>query len=213
VIALYGERALVLMMAAVSVSMVVGAVNLALSGGRAGPPYARGPLALLAPCEALVLALEVVAVYYVYRAGYEGWAKASVALLTAWLALNLLVFVPLAVRGMYEGSPDLVRWGLLVKVAGALLNYLVPVIAVYGFPGVPRSLLWAAFATVSASHLALDVPPVWAVRLERRGAVHVPVLDIDLSTGHRTSLLIANYIGSLLYLTSYAVALIRARGI
>ena len=174
-----------------------------------------------APLDALaspfLVALEVAAIALVVsdskRMGgtHRRLALASIAFFLAWAALNFAVYLPLSFIGMSRGSLELVRLGLAVKAAAALLQYAVPFLLAYGLTrrnGV-KVALWLALAATAVGGLGITATPIADVELKAvvvsGTEFYVPKYEVDYTSGPYPAFLALSHVGGVLYVLAYAV--------
>jgi len=162
-------------------------------------------------------ALEVAAIALIVsdskRVGgtHRQLALASIAFFLAWAALNFAVYLPLSFLGMSTGSLELVRLGLTVKAAAAVLQYAVPFLLEYGLThhnGV-RAVLWLALAATVVGGLGITATPIADVELRAIVVTgtkfYVPKYEVDYASGPYPVFLVLSHVGGVLYILVYAV--------
>ena len=212
---------------AMLLSMVLGEIlslgSLVSTGGRLSSEHAASPLSavtiLVTLTEPLALVLEITAIVLVVTGSKQlaekGYARrlalTAAAFFLAWGVLNLAVYMPLTLAGMREGSLELVRLGLGVKVVAALLQYSIPFLLAYGLArrGKVRQGLWLALVLTVVGGLGVTALPITSVRLEpvivSSGKLYVPRYEVNYTSWPYPLFLVLSHLGGVLYMIIYGI--------
>jgi len=181
------------------------------------------PTLLVTLLDPIAMALEFIAVILVFaesrRMGGLHRTLASLALgfLIAWLILNFGAFLPTSLMGLLTGSVEAVRLGLVIKSSAAILQYLVPLLLIYGIAETSerRILIPASILTVTGNFL-LTLLPIWSVKivptsLASEAQMYRPLIEVNYLSQPYLTLLIIGYLGGILYLIAYILTYLKLR--
>jgi len=115
-----------------------------------------------------------------------------------------------------RGSLELVRLGLGVKAAVALLQYTIPFLLAYGLARNDRDrlCLWIALTLTIIGGLGIIALPIPSVKLRRittpNGELYVPEYEINYNSWPYPALLALSHAGGILYIITYALVAARS---
>ena len=96
------------------------------------------PTLLITFLDPIAIALEFIAVILIFAESrrisglHRTLASLALGFLIAWLILNFAAFLPTSFMGLLTGSVEAVRLGLVIKSSAAILQYLIPLLLIYG---------------------------------------------------------------------------------
>jgi hypothetical protein len=218
---------------AMTISLVLGTLIasgslIALGGRLSSEALTAAPLGiptLLVTClDPLAIALEIAAIVLIVRGRklfgptQQRLAVLAAALYVLWAGANLFGFLPLSLLSWQNGSLPTALLGQWIKAAAALLAYAVPALLVFGMSRpAQRWLLVLGFvlsAVGSFGSVALAIGQMTLIRQEVSGSVlYVASFDVDYTQFPFPLLLVASYVGGLLYLGVYGWLAIGARSV
>ncbi|RLG02126.1 MAG: hypothetical protein DRN60_03885, partial [Thaumarchaeota archaeon] len=173
--------------------------------------------------DPIAMALEFIAVILVFaesrRMGGLHRTLASLALgfLIAWLILNCGAFLPTSLTGLLTGSVEAVRLGLIIKSSAAILQYLIPLLLIYGIAETSEKRILIAASTLTvAGNFLLTFLPIWSVKivptsLAGEARIYRPLIEVNYLSQPYLTLLIVGYLGGILYLAAYISTYIKLR--
>ena len=218
--------AILLMIICMTLSLVIGVGSLISTGARLSSELITAfstPTLLVTFLDPIAMALEFIAVILVFaesrRMGGLHRTLASLALgfLIAWLILNFGAFLPTSFMGLLTGSVEAVRLGLVIKSSAAILQYLIPLLLIYGIAETSdrRILILASTLTVAGNFL-LTFLPIWSVKiaptsLANGARIYRPLIEVNYLSQPYLTLLIVGYLGGILYLTAYISTYLKLR--
>ena len=220
--------AILLMILCMILSLVIGVGSLISTGGRLRSTLITAfsiPTLLVTFLDPLAMALEFIAVILVFAESrkmdgiHRTLASLALGFLIAWLTLNFGAFLPTSFMGLLSGSIEVVRLGLIIKSIAAILQYLIPLILIYGIaePFERKILIPASILTVAGNFL-LTFLPIWFVRitptsLSGEAQIYRPLIEVDYLSQPYLTLLIIGYLGGILYLIAYISTYIKLRSL
>jgi hypothetical protein len=173
------------------------------------------PTVLVTCLSPASIGLEVAAIALIFRhrrgfgAEHERMSRLAVILYLVWAAANLLVFLPLSILGMMNGSRALVLAGQWVKATSALLAFAVPLLLVFGLSHRSQRAVLVLGLLLSAvgsfGSIASSIGTMELEEIDAGGiALHTPRWDVDYTSGLYPILLTAGHVGGFVYLGVYA---------
>ena len=218
--------AILLMIICMILGLVIGIGSLISTGARLRSELITAfsaPTLLVTLLDPIAMALEFIAVILVFaesrRMGGLHRTLASLALgfLIAWLILNFGAFLPTSLMGLLTGSVEAVRLGLVIKSSAAILQYLVPLLLIYGIAETSerRILIPASILTVAGNFL-LTLLPIWSVKIVPTSLadgeqIYKPLIEVNYLSQPYLTLLIIGYLGGILYLIAYILTYLKLR--
>jgi len=218
--------AILLMIICMILGLVIGIGSLISTGARLRSELITAfsaPTLLVTLLDPIAMALEFIAVILVFaesrRMGGLHRTLASLALgfLIAWLILNFGAFLPTSLMGLLTGSVEAVRLGLVIKSSAAILQYLVPLLLIYGIAETSeRRILIPASTLTVAGNFLLTLLPIWSVKiiptsLAGRAQMYRPLIEVNYLSQPYLTLLIIGYLGGILYLIAYILTYLKLR--
>lgn len=185
--------------------------SLVLTRWKLSPGHASGTT-MLSFLSFLAVVLEIAAIALMVAVRrVRRLAVAAAMFFIAWAILNLAVYTPLVFIGVSRGSIELVKLGLGVKAAAAILQYSIPLLLAYGLArssGIKR-VLWLALVLAIVGGLGILVLPILSVRLEQvvasSGKLYVPKYEVEYASWPYPILLLFSHLGGILYMVAYAI--------
>ncbi|RLG04859.1 MAG: hypothetical protein DRN68_09375 [Thaumarchaeota archaeon] len=220
--------AILLVIICMTLSLVIGIGSLISTGAQLRSQLITAfsaPTLLVTFLDPIAMALEFIAVILIFAESrkinglHRTLASLGLGFLIAWLTLNLGAFLPASLTGLLIGSIEAVRLGLVIKSSAAILQYLIPLLLIYGIAerSERRILIPASILTVAGNFL-LTFLPIWSVKiipisLAGGAQMYRPLIEVNYLSQPYITLLITGYLGGILYLTAYILTYIKLRSL